>query len=139
MGDDGVAVPGNSSSVIERNWPTGTRKTKRYYNGILPFQEHIEFLTAWRAQSLTGGRPQTNKGKKRGEVFQMRSALRDEYPGWHTSLNTIKYALRTKLEWSGWLQELVGERNAKLRENREKKKKRTEDQAKRSDKRKKSG
>lgn len=117
-------VASANAAEIEQNWPTGTRKTARYFHGILPYREHIEFLTEWRAQSLAGGHTKTKKGKKRGQISQIRSAMRSRYPGWHTNLNTIRAALRSKAEWGQWSNELFGERKAKLKERKEQKKKR---------------
>lgn len=81
---------------------------------------------AWHVESLTKGHSQTKKGKKRGEIFQIRSAMCMKYPGWHTNLNTINAALRTKPEWAVWTRVLNGERSKKLKKNREKKKERRE-------------
>ena len=75
---------------------------------------------------MANGHAQTKKGKKRGEIFQIRSGMRTKYPGWHTNLNTIKAALRTKHEWAGWAMELLGERQEKLKKNRELKQERKE-------------
>lgn len=123
-----------SGGDIEKTWPTGTRKTARYFHGILSYPDHIMFLTEWCTRSLAGEHERTKKGAKRGEIFQIRSTMRMKYPGWHTNLGTIKAALKSKPEWAAWAQQLVGERKERLQVNREKKQQRKEQREKKEKK-----
>ncbi|GJE94302.1 hypothetical protein PsYK624_104710 [Phanerochaete sordida] len=126
--EDDFELP--ASGDIEKTWPTGTRKTQRYFHGILSYADHIAFLTEWRTQSRAGGHAETKKGKKRGEMFQIRSAMRMRYPGWHTNLGTLRAALKSRPEWAAWSQQLLGDRKEKLEVNREKKRVRKEQREK---------
>ena len=120
------------AAEIARMWPTGTRKTRRYFHGMLSYADHIHFLTGWHAESLTGGHSQTKKGKKQGELLQIRGAMRMKYAAWFVSLNTIRAALKTRPEWGEWTKDLLSERKEKLIVKKQMKKERKE-QAKKAD------
>ncbi|KAJ7938387.1 hypothetical protein B0H13DRAFT_2572425 [Mycena leptocephala] len=91
------------------------RVARSGWSGELP-NDLLSFLQEWR-DSPPGN--QTHKGRKRGELAQMRSALRAKWPNYQVNLNMIKEALYSKPEWTEWAEELYGERQAKLEKRRE--------------------
>ncbi|KAJ3543025.1 hypothetical protein NM688_g5909 [Phlebia brevispora] len=87
----------------------------RYHHGDLPQDKILEFLAEWRSQEHV----KTKKGAKRGELAQIRSALRAAYPGWQVNLKMLAAALHSVPEWAESTEKLCEERNEKLEMRRE--------------------
>ncbi|TCD63058.1 hypothetical protein EIP91_006045 [Steccherinum ochraceum] len=93
---------------------------KRYPNGVLSLENHVAFFEEYLSRRPPGRfRATTPKGEKRGELFHIRDALRDRYPGWHSTVKSIRMALASRPEWRSWYDEIFLERKQKLEANRE--------------------
>ena len=91
------------------------RPTRRYPHGDLSLDNHVDFIERYYATRPPGPfQPATKKGRQRGEISHLRGALRMKFPGWHSSIATIRAALKSKPEWAKWYDEVFEERKEKL-------------------------
>jgi len=56
----------------------------------------------------------SNKAKRKGEIFQIRSLLRHRYPSQQVTLLMLWQALKSKPEWKRWAVKLQYDREEKL-------------------------
>ena len=91
--------------------------SSRYWHGNMPRSALVDFLEKWR----TTEHPPTKKGRQRGELMQIRGALRAGYPGWQTTMKTLRDALESRPDWKDWADELMSERHGKLEVRRSRK------------------
>jgi hypothetical protein len=109
----------SGASAIETLWPASTRRMV-FPGDLIGYDEHIRFLSKWRNYALAGGYGNgvTKEGFLKGEIFQILTTLRCQYPRFYTDMDRLKAAIASKPEWAEWMKALVEEMDAKLEQIR---------------------
>ncbi|KIM71782.1 hypothetical protein PILCRDRAFT_830143, partial [Piloderma croceum F 1598] len=78
----------------------------------LNLQTIVEYLICYERGDfhINGQPPLSKKGQKKGELFNLRSLLRQRYPSEQVTILTIRDALDSRPEWRTWMHHLMNER-----------------------------